>query len=92
MGNLDTRLHRLEAAHRAALPKEQREALETLEALGVPELARELGPAGCVAFLAECERTFADCTTEEVERIANGEEPAAVLGAERAARLSAPLP
>jgi hypothetical protein len=86
MTRLRTRLDRIEAA----LPADQRDALEVLRSVGLGDLARELGPAGAVEWLARNDAAFeaTGCTVEELERLADGEEPTEVLGAERAARLA----
>jgi hypothetical protein len=86
MTRLRTRLDRIEAG----LPADQRQALEVLRDVGLHDLALELGPAGAVEWLARNDASFeaTGCTVEELERLADGEEPAEVLGPERAARLA----
>jgi hypothetical protein len=73
------------------LTLEQCEALEVLGGVGLPKLAEELEPTGTVEWLACNDAAFTECTEDEIRRIADREEPADVLGSERAARLSAAL-
>lgn len=72
----------------ATLPPEQRFAVDVLRTIGAHDLLRRIGPAGAARMLEEDARTFADVSEAELERLAAGEPPAAVLGAERAHRLN----
>jgi hypothetical protein len=63
---------------------ERPDALDVLRTAGAHELAEHMTPAAAGRWLDDNAAALADCTDAELERLARGEDPAAVLGEERA--------
>ncbi len=76
-----TRLEHLERN----VPPAQRRAVEAMHAAGLNGITAQMSGAGAAAWIGALPALFEGLTVEDVQRIADGEDPADVLGPEQLA-------